>query len=135
MAETGRSRHFQDGLLGERQLSLNETIVDNAHALKRPNIGVSSKKEAIRLDRFDNRDFERGAGRIKEALWMVVKAFLLQWHFPLPSKLRVLGLRAFGAKIGQGVVIRSGVNITYPWRVNKRSFAPAHMTFAKRLST
>ena len=84
--------------------------------LNRPNIRVP-QKDAIRLDRFDNSDFDRGAARIKEAAWMVVKAFLLQWHFPIPSKLRVLGLRAFGAKVGQGVVIRSGVNITYPWRV------------------
>jgi putative colanic acid biosynthesis acetyltransferase WcaF len=71
----------------------------------------------IRLDQFNNRDFDRGAGRLKELMWMIVKAFVLQWHFPLPSKLRVLTLRMFGSKIGRGVVIRSGVNVTYPWRL------------------
>jgi putative colanic acid biosynthesis acetyltransferase WcaF len=106
----------KDGLLGERQLSPSNSFVDKRQPLNRPSIQVP-QKEAIRLDRFDNCNFDRGAGRIKEAVWMVVKAFLLQWHFPIPSKLRVLGLRAFGAKIGRGVVIRSGVNVTYPWRV------------------
>ena len=71
----------------------------------------------IRLDQFNNSDFDRGAGRLKEVIWMVTKAFLLQLHFPLPSGARALGLRLFGARIGKGVIIRPGVNVTYPWRL------------------
>ncbi len=71
----------------------------------------------IDLSRFDNSDFDRGAGRIKELVWMIVKAFFFQLHFPLPSVVRRMLLRMFGATVGRGVVIRSGVNITFPWRV------------------
>ena len=61
-------------------------------------------------------DFLRGRPAMLEALWI-----LLQWVFvssPLPGSFhrRVL-LRAFGAKIGMGVVIKPGVKVKFPWRL------------------
>ena len=46
---------------------------------------------------------------------MVRSLFFAPW-FPLPSAWKVAWLRVFGAKIGRGVVIRSRVNITFPWK-------------------
>jgi len=62
--------------------------------------------------------FDRGAPRWKEAVWMLVKCCVFQTPWPWPSRARVALLRAFGAQIGRGVVIRANVNVTYPWRLS-----------------
>ena len=71
----------------------------------------------MRLDRYDNSDFSRGASKIKEVLWWVVRSLIFAPWFPVPSFLKVAALRLFGAKVGRGVVIRSRVNITFPWEL------------------
>lgn len=55
---------------------------------------------------------------MKEACWVAVKSVFFQTPWPWPSKVRVMWLRLFGARAGKRVVIRSNVNISFPWRVS-----------------
>jgi len=71
----------------------------------------------IDLARYSVAHFDRGASRWADAAWWIVKCIFFQNPWPWPSALRVALLRLFGARIGQGVVIRGNVNITFPWRL------------------
>lgn len=72
----------------------------------------------IRLKGYHTAGFERGASRLKEGLWVLVRMVFFQSAFPWPSSIRRRLLRAFGATVGEGVVIRSRVNFTFPWRIS-----------------
>lgn len=70
----------------------------------------------MRLDLFRNTDFERGASRLKEASWLLVSGLFVESWLP-GSGWRVALLRLFGARIGEGVVIKPGVKVKFPWRL------------------
>lgn len=67
------------------------------------------------LSRYDNSWYDPGAGVVKRTLWYFVNALFMMNHLNPVSGLKVWLLRAFGAKIGKGVVIKPGVNVKYPW--------------------
>jgi putative colanic acid biosynthesis acetyltransferase WcaF len=71
----------------------------------------------VDLAKFSTGDFDRGAGPLKEALWLVISRGLFQWcPFPF-SALKCAVLRWFGASVGQGVVIKPEAKITFPWKL------------------
>ena len=71
----------------------------------------------IKLDQFNNRSYERGASKAFELAWILVRSFVFMHSIPISSAIKVIVLRFFGAKIGRGVVLRSRINISMPWRL------------------
>lgn len=70
----------------------------------------------MRLAEFNNVDFDRGASRLKEAIWLSISGLSVASWLP-GSGWRVRLLRAFGATIGKGAVIKPGVRVKFPWRL------------------
>src|ERR1700687_2685472 len=51
-------------------------------------------------------------------LWWIVQATLFRWSPQFLYGWRRWLLRRFGARIGQGVIIRPTAEITYPWKLS-----------------
>ena len=76
-----------------------------------------------RLDLFRLPRGFRGRPALVVQLWWLAQAVVFK---PLPQicyGLRRFVLRAFGAKIGIGVKIRPGVEVTYPWKITIGDYA------------
>jgi putative colanic acid biosynthesis acetyltransferase WcaF len=71
----------------------------------------------VDLSSYSSAHFDRGAGKLRESLWLVISLVLFQLCPFSLSPLKRVVLRAFGAKIGQGVVIKPQVKITFPWKL------------------
>jgi len=72
---------------------------------------------AQRLDRFELPSDFRGRSGIWCQLWWLVQSCLFSTSPQFMYGWRRFLLRAFGANIGQGVIIRPSVRITYPWKL------------------
>lgn len=59
----------------------------------------------------------RGRSGLVVQLWWFVEATLFRWSPQVFYGFRRSLLRAFGARVGKGVVIRPTVRVTYPWKV------------------
>jgi putative colanic acid biosynthesis acetyltransferase WcaF len=71
----------------------------------------------VSLRSFDGSAFPKGAGIVKRALWYGVNALVVRasWNPFMGIKLALL--RAFGARIGRGLVLKNNVNIKSPWNL------------------
>lgn len=71
----------------------------------------------MRLDRYSTGKYTIGAALWKQLLWYFLGAPLVRSYLIPFSGLKVWVLRSFGAKIGQGVRIKTGVRVKFPWRL------------------
>lgn len=71
----------------------------------------------VNLRSHDHSQFNRGAGKMKEAAWYFCKILFFTTPFPFPSGFKALVLRLFGATVGRRTIIRPRVNIQMPWKL------------------
>ena len=68
------------------------------------------------LGGFSGRGYDKGRGPLWQVGWMLVSGLVFtRWW--CPASLRVTILRAFGATVGEGVLIRHRVRIHWPWKL------------------
>jgi putative colanic acid biosynthesis acetyltransferase WcaF len=71
----------------------------------------------VDLSKYTNPRFDRGASALSEALWIFTSLLLFQLCPLQLFGLKSFVLRRFGANVGQGVVIKPNVKITFPWKL------------------
>ena len=69
------------------------------------------------LASYNNTDFQRGAPRWKEALWLAVSAVFFRHSLAVWNGAKIRLLRLFGAEIGRGVLLKPCVTIKFPWKL------------------
>ena len=67
------------------------------------------------LSTYDNSWYNPGGNSVKRLCWYFANLLFIIKRWNPVSKLKIIILKAFGAKIGNGVVVKPGVNIKYPW--------------------
>ncbi len=77
---------------------------------------TARKKMKTDLSKYDNSWYQPGS-KLKTTLWYFVNALFLINPLNPVSGIKVRLLRLFGARIGEGVVIKPRVNIKYPWKL------------------
>ncbi|GAA4316718.1 putative colanic acid biosynthesis acetyltransferase [Mucilaginibacter gynuensis] len=68
------------------------------------------------LSTFTIGDYKNGS-KIKVLVWYFINYYIFNSSFPWPYKFKIFLLRAFGAKVGDGLVIKTRVRIKNPWRL------------------
>jgi len=74
-------------------------------------------KSETDISSYDNSWYRPGRSLTVRLLWYVTNSLFFINPLNLSSKVKIILLRSFGAKIGKGVRINPSVNIKYPWRL------------------
>lgn len=75
----------------------------------------------FRLADFTGRGYEPGRPFLTQVAWLSMRWIVMKWWFP--NRLRVVALRSFGARIGDGVRIRHDVRIHWPWKLDVGAYS------------
>ncbi len=89
----------------------------NSAVLDLTNPPILDGKPLVDLRRYDQSWYDRGRPGWFVLLWWLVQAIAFPLSLHNFNDIRSWLLRLFGAKIGQGVVIRPTARFTYPWKV------------------
>ena len=65
-----------------------------------------------------NNDWYNPGPKHKRVIWYLVNELFIKNTLNPSSGLRIVLLRLFGARIGNGVIIKPGVNVKYPWKLS-----------------
>jgi putative colanic acid biosynthesis acetyltransferase WcaF len=71
----------------------------------------------MRLDRYTVGSYSPGASFWRQILWYYLGSPLVTSYLIVGSGFKCWVLRCFGAQVGEGVRIKSGVRIKFPWRL------------------
>lgn len=69
------------------------------------------------LSSFTAKNFDKGEGFIKQALWYFVNALLVRASWNPFRGIKIALLKIFGAKIGKGLILKNNVCIKFPWKL------------------
>lgn len=69
------------------------------------------------LSAFSTGDFDKGAGKLKQAFWYLMNALFVRASWNPAMGIKIWLLRRFGAKIGKGLVIKNNVCVKFPWKL------------------
>lgn len=67
------------------------------------------------LSKYDNSWYTPTGSVVKRAFWYIANVLVMMNPLNPFSGIKVLALRLFGAKVGEGVIIKPRVNVKYPW--------------------
>ncbi|HEV2472303.1 MAG TPA: WcaF family extracellular polysaccharide biosynthesis acetyltransferase [Chthonomonadales bacterium] len=85
-------------------------------AIPAPHILGVAEMETVDLSSYKNPPWhDKGRGFAVRSVWHLVNALFLQNPINPSSKLKIVLLRLFGARIGQGVIFKPSVNVKSPW--------------------
>jgi len=71
----------------------------------------------VDLSSFDNSWYNSGGSFLKRLLWLIIEALFLLNPLNPSISLKIFWLRIFGAKIGEGVILKPAIHIKYPWHL------------------
>jgi putative colanic acid biosynthesis acetyltransferase WcaF len=73
--------------------------------------------QTVDLSTYDNGWYHPGRSFLIRTIWFLINAIVLQNPMNPSSRVKASVLRLFGAKIGQGVTLKPGINFKYPWHI------------------